>query len=101
MLTFMVFAFSDPSNAQMLANAVPWLVGGVVMLLVAQFGPITGCGMNTARDLGPRAVIAMAGWGPAAMSSGWWVYSIGPIIGAVIGGAGYDAIFGHTINSTP
>lgn len=65
-----------------------------VATLVAIFGPVTGCGMNPARDIGPRVVTAMAGWGAVARSRGWWVYTIGPVVGAVSGGAAYGYLLG-------
>lgn len=48
--------------------------------------------MNPARDLGPRLVSALAGWGSAALSTGWWVYSTGPIVGGILGGAAYNGL---------
>lgn len=58
-------------------------------MLIMQFAPVTGCGMNPARDLGPRLVTLLTGWKGSALSRGWWVYTVGPIIGAVAGGAAY------------
>jgi len=51
------------------------------MALVGMFGPVTGCGMNPARDLGPRLITALAGWKGAAFSPGWPIYTVGPLIG--------------------
>ena len=48
--------------------------------------------MNPARDLGPRLVTAVTGWGTLALSPGWWAFTIGPCIGAVLGGAAYGAL---------
>ena len=42
--------------------------------------------MNPARDLGPRLASAVAGFGPAAMQSAW-LYTAGPIVGAILGGS--------------
>jgi len=47
--------------------------------------------MNPARDLGPRLVTAVTGWGSAAWSS-WWVYTLGPLAGAVLGAKAYEAL---------
>lgn len=60
------------------------MVGAVVTALVCVVGPITGCLINPARDLGPRLVAALAGWGSTAAPFAW-VYSLGPIAGAVVG----------------
>ena len=48
--------------------------------------------MNPARDLGPRLVTHMAGWGAANLSYGWWAYTAGPVVGAILGGALYQQI---------
>lgn len=69
----------------------PILIGTTVGALVGVAGPVTGCGMNPARDLGPRLVTCAAGWGKAALSQGWWAYTVGPIAGGVLGGAAYSA----------
>ena len=44
--------------------------------------------MNPARDLGPRFVTALAGWGTVAAEAAW-VYTLGPIAGAISGASGY------------
>ncbi|GAB5358761.1 hypothetical protein AAMO2058_000486300 [Amorphochlora amoebiformis] len=88
-LSFFVFALSDEDNT-IPKQATPALVGATVMTLVNTFAPLTGCGMNPARDLGPRLVTAVTGWGPVAFKSAW-LYTVGPVIGAVLGGATYNA----------
>jgi len=89
-LAFMVFAISDPDKS-VPSGAAPVLVGATVATIIFPGGPVTGCGMNPARDLGPRLVTAATGWGAATLSSGWWVYTIGPLIGGILGGALYNA----------
>ena len=59
----------------------------MLLFFLLQVAPLNGCGMNPARDLGPRLVTAVAGWGAASLSPGFWVYTIGPLVGAVLGGA--------------
>jgi len=90
-LAYVIFALGDEDNKTVPSGAAPALVGATVTTLVGIFGPVTGCGMNPARDLGPRLVTAAAGWGPAARSPGWWIYTAGPILGGVLGGAFYKA----------
>merc|ERR1712107_846050 len=75
-----------------LCVGIPVLIGSVVAVLITIFGPLTGCGMNPARDLGPRLVSFAAGWGSVAWSH-WWIYTLGPVVGAVLGGAFYTFAF--------
>jgi len=91
-LVFCIFCFTDPEKG-VPADAAPALIGLTVGSLVHVFAPVTGCGMNPARDLGPRLVTMATGWGGAALSSGWWVYTAGPLLGGVLGGAAYIALY--------
>mmetsp|Transcript_124432 Transcript_124432/g.194946 ORF Transcript_124432/g.194946 Transcript_124432/m.194946 type:complete len:318 (-) Transcript_124432:37-990(-) len=91
LFVFLIFAVTDPKGS-VPPDAAPVLIGVAVAALISIFGPLTGCGMNPARDLGPRLVTLAAGWGSVALSS-WWIYTVGPIIGAVLGGAVYEAFF--------
>lgn len=90
-LAFLVFALTDPRGT-VPRDAAPVLIGSVVAVLITIFGPMTGCGMNPARDLGPRLVSFAAGWGSVAWSH-WWIYTLGPVVGAVLGGAFYTFAF--------
>ena len=92
LLAFLVFAVTDPESS-VPAAAAPALVGASVTALVAVFGPVTGAGMNPARDLGPRLIAALAGWRGAARG-GTIIYTVGPILGAIAGGGAYDALHG-------
>lgn len=88
-LVYLIFGLTDDKKT-VPEGAAPALIGGAVMALVGMYGPVTGCGMNPARDLGPRLVTALAGWKGAAASPGWWIYTAGPVVGAVLGGAFYQ-----------
>ena len=63
-------------------------VGSTVAGLICTFGPVTGCGMNPARDLGPRLVTLLTGWGGAALTASW-CYTLGPCVGACLGAYPY------------
>jgi len=91
-LVFLAFAITDPDNTIPSDLAAPVLLGALVATLGSVFAPLTGCGMNPVRDLGPRIVTFFAGWGTVAFSY-WWLYSLGPMLGAVAGGALYQRIF--------
>lgn len=61
------------------------LIGLTVALLIVIFAPFTQCGMNPARDLGPRLVAYFGGWGANALPdpahAALSVYVIGPLMG--------------------
>ncbi len=65
--------------------AVGLAIGMVVTMDILMGGPLTGAAMNPARALGP------------ALASGhlndWYVYWVGPIIGALIAGLLYNRVF--------
>ena len=95
LFSYLVFAITD-ENGSVPADAAPPLIGTTVAVLVAALGGVTGCGMNPARDLGPRLASAVAGFGPAAMQSAW-LYTAGPIVGAILGGRIYMETIGKRL----
>jgi len=97
-LVFLIFAITD-SNGAVPSGAAPFFVGASVTTLVTVFGPVTGAGMNPARDLGPRLVTLLTGWGSAATTA-WWVYTLGPVAGALLGGAAYQNFFADVVAET-
>ena len=84
LLLFLIAAITDAAAGSVADAAAPALIGTSVAVLIGTFGGVTGCGMNPARDLGPRLVTLATGWGGAALTS-WWVYTLGPLIGAPLG----------------
>jgi glycerol uptake facilitator protein len=70
---------------------VPFVVGGTVFSLINVLAPLTQCGMNPARDFGPRIVAFLAGWTDVAFQD-CWLYIAGPIIGALAGAAFVDKV---------
>ena len=91
-LMFMISAIGDANAGSVPAGAQPVLVGSTVAMLICTFGPVTGAGMNPARDLGPRLVTLCTGWGSVALTS-WWVYTLGPVVGAILGAYAYQELF--------
>jgi len=90
MLTFLLMLVIIAVATDRRANgAVPGLaIGLTVVFDVLIGGPVTGGSMNPARSLGP-ALFA----GGAALTY-YWVYLVGPAIGAVIAARLYEAIRG-------
>lgn len=86
---FLMLVIISVATDRRVNGAVPGLaIGLAVVFLVWIGGPATGGSMNPARSLGPALVS-----GGAALSS-WWVYAIGPGIGAVAAARFYEALRG-------
>lgn len=97
LLVGVIFAISDTRNAPPPAGLAPVIVGLLVVAIGLSFGLNAGYAINPARDLGPRLLTAVAGWGGEVFRAGggwWWVPIVGPLIGGVIGGWLYDACVG-------
>lgn len=89
-LVFAVFAIGGPS-----APITPLVVGFLVVGIGLSLGGPTGYAINPARDLGPRiahAVLPIAGKGESDWSYSW-IPVVGPLIGGVLGGLAYQALF--------
>ena len=104
-LAVVVFAVVDEKNT--FAPSLPvfaLILGLVVAFIVAVEAPLTMAGINPARDLGPRIAISLLGWagvafaGPGAI---WWVWTVGPIIGAIVGGAVWMFVLGNFLAPRP
>jgi aquaporin TIP len=60
-------------------------IGLTISIDVFVGGPVTGAAMNPARAFGPE--LASGFW------TNWWIYWIGPILGALIAALGYDYLY--------
>ena len=82
-----IFALTHPRRSGKDAPGVPIpvTVGATVGTLICILAPITQCGLNPARDWGPRIVAYLGGWTTVAWRH-WWVYVTAPLVGAVCGG---------------
>jgi glycerol uptake facilitator protein len=92
-LVFLVFAVTDTRNSAPLANLAPFVVGLVVVAIGMAWGTDAGYAINPARDLGPRLAQYLTGYSGAFRDQYgqlyFWVPIVGPVIGGLIGGAGY------------
>ena len=95
-LLLIVFAVVDLMNVPPKANLAPLIIGLGVFAIGMSWGANSGYAINPARDLGPRILAWMMGWGDAAfpgaqgnLDAYWWVPVVAPLIGAVIGAALY------------
>lgn len=101
-LALVIFAVIDRRNVSLPSKGMaPFFIGFTVAVLISLFAPITQAGWNPARDFGPRIVAALAGWGDIAIPgprSGFWVYILGPLVGAPIGAAIWDYVVRPGLN---
>nr|CAX76490.1 Aquaporin-3 (AQP-3) [Schistosoma japonicum] len=90
-------AISD-SNGWKLPNYLHALhFGFLVYAIVGCFALNAGAALNPARDLGPRIMILLCGWGGSAFTSGnyfFWIPIFGPCLGGVIGAVLYELTIG-------
>jgi len=102
-LAFVIFALTESRNKTLVRKEmVPLLIGLTVSVLISVYAPLTQAGWNPARDLGPRMVAAMAGWGKIAIPgprNGFWVYIAGPLLGAPLGAALHDFLVARGIRA--
>lgn len=102
-LAFVIFSLTDKENTAIgTKNKIlaPLMIGLTVSTMISIYGPHTQVGMNPARDLGPRIVAACAGWGLVAIPGprrGFWVYILGPLVGALLGAALNDLLISKVV----
>jgi glycerol uptake facilitator protein len=86
LLIVMIFSLTEGANlGRPDSNLAPLFIGLTVSALIVVLAPLTNAGINPARDLGPRIVGALAGWGDFAFS---WdiilVYVLAPLVGGLL-----------------
>ena len=86
LLVLLVFSLTEGCNlGRPNDNLTPLFIGLTITMIICLIGPLTQAGLNPARDLGPRLVSWIFGWGNAAFpdNKGGFilVYILGPIIG--------------------
>ncbi|KAJ1342563.1 hypothetical protein BSLG_002880 [Batrachochytrium salamandrivorans] len=92
-LLLVIFALTDRRNKNKSIHEalVPPTIGATVAVLISMLSPITQAAFNPARDLGPRIIASLAGWELCAFgpSGSFWIYIVGPCLGALLGGVTY------------
>ncbi|KAB5593834.1 membrane protein [Ceratobasidium theobromae] len=95
LLIVVVLAITDKRNGHPPSGMVPLALFITILGEGACLGMQTAYGLNPARDLGPRLMCWMAGYGRELWNyrGQYWLYTplIGPIVGAILGNAVYDA----------
>jgi aquaporin NIP len=84
-LMFVIMAVATDTRAVGAAAAIA--IGGTVGLDALFGGAVTGASMNPARSFGPA--VAAGEW------SDFWLYLIGPLVGATVGGLAYQLVRGE------
>ncbi|MCL6271672.1 aquaporin family protein [Sansalvadorimonas sp. 2012CJ34-2] len=85
-----ILGLGDDRNGAPKGAMPPLLIGILIAVIGASFGPLTGFAMNPARDFGPKLFAFLAGWGDVAMTGGrdipyFLVPIFAPIVGACLG----------------
>lgn len=95
-LIFGIFAITEQYNEMAPgANAGALMIGFLVALIGASMGYLEAWAINPARDFGPRLFCFFMGWGAAALPAPdhyWWIPILGPLLGALLGGATYQGL---------
>ncbi len=84
-LMFVIISVATDTRAVGPAAAIA--IGGTVALDALFGGPVTGASMNPARSFGPA--LASGEW------TDFWIYVVGPVLGAAAGGFAYQAVRGQ------
>lgn len=105
-LIMLIAAVVDSRNLAVTGNLGPFIIGLAVAAIGMSFGANAGYAINPARDLGPRLLAWMAGWGDLAMpgNGDWftgylWVPIVGPLVGGVVGILLYDMFIGDVLHA--
>ena len=89
-LVWTVFGTAVSPNAPKIAG---FGIGLIVAADILIGGPLTGAAMNPARHFGPAVV--------SGYLDNWYVYWIGPLLGAALGGLSYRYVFGPPEDRKP
>jgi MIP family channel proteins len=85
-LMFVIMAVATDTRAVGAAAAIA--IGATVGLDALFGGPVTGASMNPARSFGPA--LAAGEW------HAFWIYLVGPLVGATAGALAYQAVRGDS-----
>jgi aquaporin NIP len=90
-LMFTIMAVATDARAVGPSAAIA--IGGVIGLDALFGGPVTGASMNPARSFGPALV--------ADEWHDFWIYVVGPFVGATLGALAYQLVRGEHPDSAP
>jgi len=101
-LMAVIMALTDDNNGLPRGALAPLLIGLLIAVIGSAMGPLTGFAMNPARDLGPKLMAFLAGWGEIAFTGGrdipyFLIPIFAPIIGAILGAALYRGVIARNL----
>ncbi|HKS14453.1 MAG TPA: MIP/aquaporin family protein [Pseudomonas sp.] len=101
-LMAVIMALTDDNNGLPRGPMAPLLIGLLIAVIGSAMGPLTGFAMNPARDLGPKLMTFVAGWGEIAMTGGrdipyFLIPVFAPITGACLGAALYRLVIARNL----
>ncbi|KAG2037768.1 major intrinsic protein superfamily membrane channel protein [Suillus americanus] len=96
MLITGIFMATDKRNGPAPPGVVPVAIFLTLLGISSALGMDTGAALNPARDLGPRILTAMVGYGSAVFTfrNQYWLWCpiLGPIFGMIVAAFFYDAM---------
>ncbi|KAI0254554.1 aquaporin-like protein [Lactifluus subvellereus] len=100
-LLLVVFAVTDKRNGPPPPGLVPLVVFITILGIAVAFGMQTGSAVNPARDLGPRIMTPMVGYGWKVFNyrSQYWIWS--PLLGSICGGLVASFLYDSLTNLGP
>ena len=100
LLALVIFGFTAKENKSGPGPMTPIAIGMALTTLICVFAPLTQAGFNPARDLAPRFLSAISGWGSLPFTHngiGWLtVYVLAPCGGALTGAWIGNFLFSRT-----
>lgn len=101
-LMAVIMALTDDNNGLPRGAMAPLLIGLLIAVIGSAMGPLTGFAMNPARDLGPKLMTFLAGWGEITFTGGrdipyFLIPIFAPIIGAILGAALYRGVIARNL----
>lgn len=98
-LLFVILAIVDAAGTPPAANLAPFAIGLLVVGIGMAWGTNAGYATNPARDLGPRLVSFLTGYGGAFRDQTgylyFWIPIVGPIVGGLAGAGLYQLLIGR------
>jgi len=106
LLVLMIFALTEGCNVGRPNDALaPVFIGLTVTSVICLIAPLTQAGLNPARDLGPRLVAWLAGWGDAAFPDRaggfFYVYVLSPVLGALVAARFFVRVVEPALRAVP